>query len=33
MNDPLLVRRFERFGNLLGDWQSFVQRNRSPAIR
>ena len=29
MNDPLLVRGFERLGDLLGDWQRLVERNRA----
>ncbi len=28
MDDALLVRRFERFGNLPGDGKCFVDRNR-----
>ena len=28
MNDPLLVRRLQRLGNLLRDWQRFIERNR-----
>ena len=29
MSDPLLVRRFERLGNLLGNRKCFVDRNRA----
>ena len=29
MNDPLLVRRLERLGNLLRDRQRLVERDRS----
>ena len=29
MNDALLVRRFQGFGDLFGDWQGFVERDRS----
>ena len=29
MDDPLLVRGFERLGNLLGNGQRFVERNRA----
>ncbi len=29
MNDPLLVRGFERVGDLFRDGQSFVERNRT----
>ena len=29
MNDPLLVRRFQRVGDLLGDGKSFVEWNRA----
>jgi hypothetical protein len=30
MNDALLVRRFEGFGDLLGDGQPLVQRQAVP---
>ena len=29
MDDPLLVRRRQRLGDLLRDWQRLVERNRS----
>ena len=29
MDDALLVRRFERVGDLLRDWQRFVERDRA----
>ena len=33
MDDPLLVRRFERFSNLLRDRERLVERNRPVPIR
>ena len=33
MNDALLVRRFERLGDLPGDRQRFVERDRPCAMR
>ena len=30
MNDPVLVRRFERLGDLLGEWQRLIERDRPP---
>ena len=30
MNNPFLVRRLERLGDLGGDLESLVYRNRSP---
>ena len=33
MNDPLLVRRFERLGDLLRDRQRLVERDGPRAIR
>ena len=30
MDDALLMRRFERVGDLPGDWQRFVEQDRAP---